>query len=89
MLALIPRPASSNGPQQEADRRGLHNIQLHCLAAHEIDQLQQIVSEKFDLIILNSVIECFSGHNYLRDVLGKSLDLLADKGMLFLGNLWD
>lgn len=70
-----------------ARRRGLADvIRLAPLAAHEIDRLDE---RGFDIIILNSVIECFSGHNYLRDVLRKAIDLLNQDGCLFLGNVWD
>jgi amino acid adenylation domain-containing protein len=71
---------------REAKRRGLTNIKLTPLAAHEIDQVEE---KNFGVVILNSVIECFSGHNYLRDVLRKSIDLMPDEGYLFLGNVWD
>src|SRR5262249_19801307 len=33
--------------------------------------------------------QCFSGHNYLRDVLQKAIDLMVPRGTIFLGNLWD
>lgn len=70
----------------EAKRRKQENIQLHCMPAHEIDQLGE---HDFDLVIINSVIHCFDGHNYLRDVLCKAIALLGKKGMLFLGDLMD
>jgi amino acid adenylation domain-containing protein len=73
--------------EHEARRRNLQDvIRLAPLAAHEIDRLDE---RGFDVVILNSVIECFSGHNYLRDVLRKAIDLLNDDGFLFLGNVWD
>jgi len=71
---------------REAQQRGLENIRLQCLPAHAIDQ---VPARDFDVIILNSVIECFSGHNYLLDVLRKAIDLLGETGLLFLGNVWD
>ena len=72
--------------EAEAARRGIESIRLATLAAHEIDRLDE---RGFDVIILNSVIECFTGHNYLRDVLRKAVSLLNDRGLLFLGNVWD
>ncbi len=66
--------------------RGIRNIELACLAAHEIDTID---APPFDIIILNSVIECFPGYNYTRGVLEKCVNLLKDKGLLFLGNIWD
>ena len=70
----------------EIERRGLKNIRLHHLAAHDIDRLD---GELFDVVILNSVVQCFSGYNYLRNVLRKSIDHMAERGVMFLGNLWD
>lgn len=72
--------------EREMEKRGLDNIKLKCLAAHEIDQLEE---DEFDVVVINSVIECFNGHNYLRDVIEKSIKLLGDSGILFLGNVWD
>ena len=74
------------GTREEVNRRGLEGVTLQNLAAHEIDQLD---TDGFDVIILNSVIQCFSGHNYLRDVINKALSLLSDKGILFFGDIQD
>jgi amino acid adenylation domain-containing protein len=65
---------------------GLQNVQVECLPAHAIDQLG---AEQFDLIILNSVVQSFPGHNYLRTVLAKAIVLLKDNGHVFLGDLMD
>ena len=72
--------------EREVKRKGLENIRLQHLPADEIDRLPQ---KDFDFVIINSVIQCFSGHNYLRGVLKKSIDLMKDHGFIFLGNLWD
>ena len=71
---------------REAAGRGLDQVRLAALAAHEIDQIDE---HEFDVVIINSVIECFSGHNYLRQVLRKAIALMPDDGYLFLGNVWD
>jgi amino acid adenylation domain-containing protein len=72
--------------RQEVERRGLTNVTLVHLAAHEIDRLPH---RSFDVVVINSVIECFPGHNYLRDVMRKAAALMKPDGVLFLGNLWD
>jgi len=72
--------------EKYASENGIENVKLKCLAAHEIDQLDE---KNFDIIIINSVIQAFSGHNYLRKVLKKSIDLLSDKGIIFLGDIMD
>jgi amino acid adenylation domain-containing protein len=63
-----------------------NNISLQCLPAHDIDKLYE---KNFDLILMNSVIQSFHGHTYLRRVLGKSIPLLKDKGYIFIGDVMD
>jgi len=72
--------------RQRAEQEGHENVSLACMAAHEIDSL---APGSFDLVIINSVIHCFHGHNYLRDVLEKVYNLLDRKGLIFLGDLMD
>jgi len=65
---------------------GYKNIKLQRAAAHEIDRLDE---KDFDLVIINSVIQCFHGHNYLRHVIRKAIDLLGSQGYLFIGDIMD
>ncbi|UCH96475.1 MAG: amino acid adenylation domain-containing protein, partial [Candidatus Aminicenantes bacterium] len=65
------------------------NIKLSCLPAHEIDKIKEQEKEKFDLIIMNSVIQCFPGYNYLGKVIHKIIGLLGEKGYLFIGDVMD
>jgi amino acid adenylation domain-containing protein len=64
------------------------SIKLACLAAHEVHQLKD-QQNPFDLVIINSVIQCFHGHNYLRKVISTAIDLLDQKGYLFIGDVMD
>lgn len=66
--------------------KGNPNIKLKSLAAHEIDQIEE---KDFDIVIINSVIQCFEGHNYFRDVIGKVVHLIKDRGVIFLGDIMD
>lgn len=69
---------------ERIEREHINNIKLKCLAAHEID----LVEEKdFDIVIINSVIQCFHGHNYLRKVISKAIKYMGDKGVLFIGDV--
>nr|MBA3816541.1 AMP-binding protein [Parachlamydiaceae bacterium] len=52
------------------------------------DQVDQI-DGKFDVVIINSVIHCFPGLNYLRDVIRKIIDNCSNYATLFLGDLMD
>jgi non-ribosomal peptide synthetase component F len=67
-------------------REKIENITLVCLPAHEIDQLEE---SNFDLVILNSVIQSFHGHNYLRQVINKIIPLAAPQCWLFFGDIMD
>jgi len=68
---------------------GHKNIKLLRAAAHEIDRLSELGEKDFDLVIINSVIQCFHGHNYLRNVIRKAIDLVGSRGYLFLGDIMD
>ncbi|MCP4151950.1 MAG: amino acid adenylation domain-containing protein, partial [bacterium] len=70
-------------------QEGMKNIKLLCLAAHEIDQIDTGIPGRFDLIIINSVIQCFPGHNHLRNVISKAITLLGEKGTIFAGDIMD
>ena len=66
--------------------KGLENIRVACLPAHEIEKLDE---RDFDLVIMNSVIQSFHGHNYLRRVIGKVIGLMRENGFIFLGDVMD
>lgn len=72
--------------QRVASEQGLTNVTFRNLPAHETHKIDQ---EGFQIAIMNSVIQCFSGPNYFRQVLRQTLDRMADDGVIFLGNLWD
>jgi amino acid adenylation domain-containing protein len=65
---------------------GHDNILQKRLSADEIDQLEE---KDFDLIIINSVIQGFDGHNYLKSVIRKLIGLLKPKGLMFFGDIMD
>ncbi len=70
--------------KERVNEEGHRNIILSCLPADEIDSIPE---KDFDLIIINSVIQCFHGHNYLRKVIRKSIKKIKDKGWLFIGDV--
>ncbi|MEJ8546225.1 amino acid adenylation domain-containing protein [Brevibacillus borstelensis] len=70
-----------------AKEQGFTHMDFQSMEAHNIDQVNS--REKFDVIILNSVIHCFNGHNYLRQVIKKAISLLANDGILFIGDVMD
>lgn len=64
----------------------ISNITLKKFSANEI---KEVGKSDFDIIIINSVIQCFSGYNYLKKVIKDAIDIADDKAMLFLGDLMD
>ncbi|MBD2767187.1 amino acid adenylation domain-containing protein [Hymenobacter sp. BT664] len=72
--------------QERVEAAGFRNIHLHVLAAHEIDQLPE---GGFDIVIINSVVQAFLGHHYLRQVISKCVDKLSDRGLIFVGDVMD
>ncbi|NIM12872.1 MAG: hypothetical protein GTO45_38545, partial [Candidatus Aminicenantes bacterium] len=40
-------------------------------------------------VILNSVIQCFRGHNYLRKVFCNAINLMGSSGYIFVGDIMD
>jgi amino acid adenylation domain-containing protein len=71
---------------REVAGRGLTNVRLHALPADAIDTLD---TGPVDVVVINSVVQCFSGPNYLRRVLRQALARLAPQGLIFLGNVFD
>ncbi|MFE7594354.1 amino acid adenylation domain-containing protein, partial [Kitasatospora sp. NPDC057512] len=59
-------------------------VVLHTRPAHDIDGLP--VGE-FDTIVINSVVQYFPSADYLADVIGKLMGLLARGGALFVGDV--
>lgn len=67
-------------------KEGLKNIKLACVPAHDINLIDE---SGFDIVIINSVIQCFHGYNYLRGVISKATGLIKDKGIIFIGDIMD
>ncbi len=72
--------------RERAERENLTNIKLATLPADQIDRIEE---PEFDVIIMNSVVQCFNGYNYLRQVIVKAIGLLGDRGILFCGDIMD
>ena len=70
----------------EAAWRGSTNIRLIQLPADRIGTLGQ---DEFDAVVINSIVQCFSGHNYFRQVLRTAIELTKDRGFIFVGNIFD
>ncbi|HLB43333.1 MAG TPA: amino acid adenylation domain-containing protein [Gammaproteobacteria bacterium] len=57
----------------------------------EADKIQQIFAQscKFDLIILNSVIQYFPNIDYFERVIAQATALLTDDGVIYIGDIRD
>lgn len=63
---------------------GLTNVRLYQKTA---DDLGELVNEKFDTIIINSVVQYFPSIQYLEKVVDTLLSMLNENGSLFLGDI--
>lgn len=72
--------------QKLVNDKNFTNVKLKQLPAHEILALEE---NNFDLIIINSVIQHFHGHNYLIKVIKACIDLLNANGQIFIGDVMD
>lgn len=63
---------------------GLDNVRLYQKAA---DNLGELMNEKFDTIIINSVIQYFPSGQYLDNLLDNLLSMLTENGSLYLGDI--
>ncbi|MFI9262199.1 amino acid adenylation domain-containing protein [Streptomyces sioyaensis] len=59
-------------------------VTLRSLPAHVSEGLPD---GAFDMVLLNSVVQYFPGVDYLLQVLARAMDLLADDGTLFIGDV--
>ncbi|MBA8928840.1 amino acid adenylation domain-containing protein/non-ribosomal peptide synthase protein (TIGR01720 family) [Kutzneria viridogrisea] len=67
-----------------ADPRLAGHVELRAQPAHDFDGLPSGI---FDTIVLNSVVQYFPSVDYLTDVLGKAVELLAPGGSVFIGDV--
>ncbi|WP_177242416.1 non-ribosomal peptide synthetase [Amycolatopsis marina] len=59
-------------------------VELHQLAA---DELRRLAGRRFDLVVLNSVVQYFPDADYLARVLAEAATLLAPGGSIFIGDV--
>lgn len=81
---LAPTMIQNNRKRVESE--GHSNIGLEALPAHRIGEVRE---KDFGLVIINSVIQAFHGHNYLRKVLEDAIDLMDESGYLYIGDVMD
>ncbi|MHA7958668.1 non-ribosomal peptide synthase/polyketide synthase [Streptomyces sp. L500] len=70
--------------REYARDRHWEHVHLRCRPAHDMSELPR---GHFDVVVLNSVVQYFPSAGYLRDVLGKAVDLLADGGRIVVGDV--
>ena len=61
------------------------NMELYNYGANEIEK----IGKKYDVILMSSVTEYFSGYNYMREVVQKCINCLKDEGRIFIGDVFD
>ncbi|HEY4903679.1 MAG TPA: amino acid adenylation domain-containing protein [Candidatus Sulfotelmatobacter sp.] len=73
--------------RQQLLRPELHmpQVALECKAAHELEAIGQ--QERFDLVLINSVVQHFPDLEYLLTVLKGAVESLRPGGSVFIGDL--
>lgn len=69
-----------------AKKLGLNHIKFFTIPA---DKILEIGERGFDIVVMNSVTQCFVGLNYLRKVILNSIEIMADNAVLFIGDIMD
>lgn len=62
------------------------NIELHNLAADEIDKIK---CRNINVVILNSVVQYFDSEEYLMEVIEKAAKIMNYNGILYIGDIRD
>lgn len=96
LMAIAPLVAAYHGTDLSEEtlqitrkivrKAKLKNVQLSKTIAIELDQYAE---SEFDVIIINSTVNHFPGHNYLKQVLRSAIGLLKDEGTIFIGDVMD
>ncbi|WP_328877599.1 non-ribosomal peptide synthetase [Streptomyces sp. NBC_00299] len=82
--ALDPSATALDVARRGVARRGWSHVTLTQGDAHSAAEL---TGEKFDTIVLNSVVRHFPNEEYLEEVLGLLIPLLADGGSILVGDV--
>ena len=94
VMAQALASAASRYAAVDIARNELDRVQaLPCGASVSIHRMEAIdicfFDERFDLVVLNGVVDCFPGYNYLRKVLDHAAERLTADGSIFVGAVRD
>jgi amino acid adenylation domain-containing protein len=67
-------------------QKNISNVKLVHAAAHDV--IKHLEGE-YDIVIFNSVVQCFSGYNYFRKVVTDLIPFLSEKATILFGDLQD
>lgn len=73
--------------QNQLEEKKLKNVSLLYGEAEKLEKLN--LKEKFDVVIINSVIQYFPGYNYFINVIKKVIMNMSDRGVIFVGDVMD
>ena len=73
-----------NATKNVVEDKKISNVELYCRKADDLDDLK---SEFYDIIIINSVIQYFPGAEYFLMVIKKASKLLKPGGKIFIGDV--
>jgi len=70
--------------EQRLGPAGVGNVRL---LHREAADLSSLPEEPFDMVVANSVVQAFPGVDYLREVLARAVERVADGGAVLLGDV--
>lgn len=70
----------------ELKRRGISNVKLMIGEAIHVDEMQW---DHLNVVVVNSVAQYFSGYNYFFALIDKLIRIMADGGVIYLGDMLD
>lgn len=95
LVAQALASAASRYAAVDIARNELDRVQaLPCGASVSIHRMEAVdicffEDERFDIVVLNGVVDCFPGYNYLRKVLDHAAERLTADGSIFVGAVRD
>lgn len=73
--------------QQKLNQQHIENNGQVVLKQLRADQLDEVPQERYDMIIMNSVVQYFPNIQYLLNVVENSINLLKSDGQIFIGDV--
>ncbi len=85
--ALDVSPVAIERLRRMVTEQNLHQVSLFTGAAHELSTREDFPQQRFDMTVINSVIQHFPNMNYLVAVIEHAVSRTNDGGAVYLGDI--